>query len=120
VSEIRRIFTPGVAAALIALIAVCQVVALLEFARSYIERGRTIDALEDSLCRERLARIAATLLTPTDCRQAEKVLASNLPKIWTPIKPRLSPTDSAASVTRRPWRALWASPVSMSRAAEDP
>jgi len=84
---------------MIALIVACQVVPLVGFARSYIERGRKIEALENSLCRERLARIAATLLTPSECRQAERVLASTSPQIWTPIEPRSSPKDSAASVT---------------------
>ena len=86
--EIRRVFTPRVAAFVIALIVAFQVVALVGFARSYAERGRRIETLEDSLCRERLARIAATLLTPDDCRQAEQVLAASLPQIWRRIEPR--------------------------------
>jgi hypothetical protein len=101
---------------MIALIVACQVVALVGFAQNYMERGRKIEALEDSLCRERLARIAATLLAPSECRQAERVLASTSPQIWTPIEPRASPKDSAASVTRWP-RGSWVSPVPVS---EDP
>jgi hypothetical protein len=120
VNEIRRIFAPRVVTVMIALIIACQVVVLGGFARSYMERGRTIEALEDALCRERLARIAATLVAPSDCRQAEKVLASTMPQIWTPIEPRSSPKDFAASVTRWPPRAPWASPVPMSRASENP
>ena len=120
VNEIRRIFGPRVGAVMIALIVACQVVALVGFARSYTERGRTIEALEDSLCRERLARIAATLLTPSECRQAEKVLASTFPQIWTAIEPRSSAKDSAASVTRWPPRASWGASVPMSRASENP
>jgi hypothetical protein len=91
-NEIRRIFTPRVAAVMIGLIVACQLVALVGFARSYVERGRKLEVLEESLCRERLARIAATLLTPSECRQAEKVLASTMPQIWTAIpEPRRDP-----------------------------
>ena len=91
VSEIRRVFKPRVAAAMIAVIMACQLVAFVGFARSYAERGRTIEGLQDSLCRERLTRIAATLLVPSECRQAMKVLAASSPQIWTPMKPRASP-----------------------------
>jgi len=87
VNEIRRIFTPRVAAVMIALIVACQVVAVVGFAGIYMERGRTIEVLEDALCRERLARIAATLRVRGECRQAEKVLASSIPQIWTPPVP---------------------------------
>jgi hypothetical protein len=99
---------------MIALIVACQVVALVGFARRYVERGRRIEALEDSICRERLARIAATLLAPSECREAVKVLASTIPQIWTPIEPRSSPKDSAASVTKWPPRGSWVSPVPVS------
>ena len=116
-NEIRRIFTPRAGAVIIGLIVACQVVALAGFARAYMERGRKIEALEESLCRERLARLAATLLTSSECRQAEKVLASAIPQIWTPIEPRSSSRNAAASVTRWPLRASWASPVPVS---EDP
>jgi hypothetical protein len=100
VNEIRRIFTPRVAAVMIALIVACQVVALAGFARGYMERGRKIEALEDSLCRERLARIAATLRAPGECRQAEKVLASTIPQVWTPVEPRSSSKDAVARRAR--------------------
>jgi hypothetical protein len=68
---------------MLAMIVACQVVAFVGFAQSYVERGRKVEALEDALCRERLARIAATLRTPSECRQAERVLASTIPQIWT-------------------------------------
>ena len=89
-NEIRRIFRPPVAAVIIVLLVACQVVALIGFARSYVDRGRKIQALEESLCRERVARIAGTLVAPSDCRQAEKVLASTIPQIWTSIERRSS------------------------------
>ena len=108
VNEIRRVFKPRVAAVMIALIVACQVVAFVGFARSYVERGRTIEGLEDSLCRERLTRIAGSMLAPTECRQAMKVLAATFPQIWTPMAPRASPKHVAASVTG-------ASPVSVSK-----
>ena len=116
-NEIRRVFTPRAGSVIIALIVAFPIVALGGFARSYTERGRKIEALEDSLCRERLARIAASLVAPTECRRAEKVLASTIPQIWTPIEPRLSAKPSAASVTRWPPRGSWASPIPV---AEDP
>lgn len=98
---IRRWLRPPVAAAAIALIVAIQVAVILAFSISYAHRGRTIADLEAALCRERLAQFPQ-LVSDTQCRDAQKILAQVLPQSWVPMTP--PPSDGRAGARMVGWR----------------
>ena len=97
---IRRYLEPPVAAAVIGLLIALQLVAVLAFSRSYAVRGHRITELEETICRERLARLAP-LTSDVPCPEADRIFAQALPQVWTPIAQTPSTTPTQGSIGSR-------------------